>query len=144
MKTISLRFADNFAPKSGTIQAHQDIINLYGYVWYGKLGNPVSESYMNDIVLKQSNPRLLLIQSGQSARYWAYVEMYSREIPDLDKIPSYYRNEVEKFKSWFKVTKFGIAEKDVMSKCTVTSSGSKLTYASMHSMNPYFKIDYSE
>lgn len=144
MRTISLRYANNFAPKCGTIQAHQDMIDQYGYVWYGKLGNPVNSSYMSDTVLKQSNPRLLLIQSGQSARYWAYVEAYTRETPDLDKIPSYYRSDVEKFKSWFKITKFEMAEKDVMSKCTVTSSGTKLTFASMHSMNPCFKIDYEE
>lgn len=144
MKTLSLRFANNFAPTCGTIQAHQEIIDKYGYVWYGKLGNPVSESYMNDIVLKQSNPRLLLIQSGQSARYWAYIEMYSSETPDLDKIPSYYRNDVKKFKAWFKITKIEVADKDVMSKCIVTSSGSLLTFASMHSMNPCFKIEYTE
>ena len=144
MKTISLRYTDNFAPKCGTIQAHQEIIDKHGYVWFGKLGNPVSCSYMNDTVLKQSNPRLLLIQSGQSARYWAFVEAYTRDTPDLDKIPSYYRNEVERFKSWFKITKFEIAEKDVVSKCYVTSSGTQLTFASMHSMNPCFKIDYAE
>lgn len=144
MKTLSLRFADNFAPACGTIQAHQEIIDKYGYVWYGKLGNPVSGSYINDIVLKQSNPKLLLIQSGQAARYWAYIEMYSRETPDIEKIPSYYRNEVKRFKAWFKITRFEVAEKDVMSKCTVISSGSLLTFASMHSMNPCFKIDYRE
>lgn len=144
MKTLSLRYADNFAPTCGTIQAHQEIIDKYGYVWYGKLGNPVSSSYMNDTVLNQSNPRLLLIKSGQSERYWAYIEAYARETPELDRIPSYYRSEVVKFKSWFKIIKFEKADKDVMSKCIVTSSGSLLTFASMHSMNPCFKIDYSE
>ena len=27
MKTIALRFADNYAPKEGTIKLHQEIIN---------------------------------------------------------------------------------------------------------------------
>lgn len=33
MKTISLRFADNYAPKEGTIKLHQNIIDkmvMYG------------------------------------------------------------------------------------------------------------------
>ena len=34
------------------------------------------------------------------------------------------------------------AEKDVLSKCFVLSSGDCLSNASKHSMNPYFKIEY--
>lgn len=36
MKTIALRFADNIAPKEGTIAEHEKIIDELGYVWYGK------------------------------------------------------------------------------------------------------------
>ena len=32
MKTIALRFADNFAPDGGTIVAHNEMIEKYGYV----------------------------------------------------------------------------------------------------------------
>lgn len=34
MRTIALRFADNYAPAEGTIKLHEDIINEFGYVWY--------------------------------------------------------------------------------------------------------------
>ena len=37
--TIALRFADTFAPSIGTIQAHQEMIDKNGHVWYGKLGS---------------------------------------------------------------------------------------------------------
>ena len=43
MKTIALRFADNIAPKDGTIAEHEKIIERYGFVWYGKFGARVSE-----------------------------------------------------------------------------------------------------
>ena len=43
MKTIALRFADNYAPAEGTIKLHEDVINEYGYVWYGKFGNSLSQ-----------------------------------------------------------------------------------------------------
>ena len=32
MKTIAMRFGEHFAPECGTIVAHQDIIDKFGYV----------------------------------------------------------------------------------------------------------------
>jgi len=32
MNTIALRFADDFAPDMGTIAAHSELIEEYGYV----------------------------------------------------------------------------------------------------------------
>ena len=37
MRTIALRFSNNFAPEAGTIVEHQEIIAELGFVWYGKL-----------------------------------------------------------------------------------------------------------
>lgn len=34
MKTIALRFSNNFAPDIGTIEAHNEVIKEKGYVWY--------------------------------------------------------------------------------------------------------------
>ena len=34
MNTIALRFAENFAPEEGTIDAHKKLIHEDGYVWY--------------------------------------------------------------------------------------------------------------
>ena len=33
MKTISLRYAENFSPSCGTIKAHQQLIDANGFVW---------------------------------------------------------------------------------------------------------------
>ena len=43
MRTIALRFAENFSPPEGTIKAHEGVISEKGYVWYGKMGNCVSD-----------------------------------------------------------------------------------------------------
>ena len=143
MKTISLRFSDNFAPNEGTIAAHQALINERGYVWYGKMGSPVSITVMKSL-LSQENTRVLLINSGKADRYWAHIADISRNTPDLDGIPYYYRNQTEKFKTWFKITRFESAPKDIMSHCFVASSGTPLSMASRHSMSPYFIINYNE
>lgn len=68
MKTIALRFAENFAPEGGTIKAHQELIDKYGYVWHGKLGTKAADSKQKEI-MKASEPRILLIHSGKFDRY---------------------------------------------------------------------------
>lgn len=141
-RTIALRFADNFAPEPGTILIHSNLIKENGYVWYGKLGNPISQRVIEDL-LSQKSPRILLIHSGRADRYWAKVEYIQREQPCLDEIPFYYRAQAKKFRTWFKLTNIEAAEPDVMLKCKVASSGDMLSNVSKHSLSPYFIIDYS-
>jgi hypothetical protein len=139
MKTIALRFSNKFAPDCGTIEAHNELIQKNGYVWYGKLGNRIAASVFDEI-LGNDEPRILLIHSGAANRYWAYVDKIQHDIPERDDIPEYYRDDADKFRTWFRVIKFEDAPRDIMSKCTMTSSGQELGIASKHSMSPYFKI----
>jgi len=143
MKTISLRFSENFAPECGTIAAHQQLIDLLGYVWYGKLGTPISAKVAEEI-MQNEDPMILLIHSGKQDRYWAHIKAASRVVPPLNEIPEYYRNMSEKFKCWFKVTALEKASREVLSQCYVDSSGNSLSAVSMHSMSPYFIINYEE
>lgn len=140
METIALRFSENFAPSEGTILAHNKIIETNGYVWYGKLGNKISKD-IKDKMLKQKSPKILLIQSGGLNRYWATISDIAFDTPaDIENIPSYYRDKADDFKTWFKVTTFEHAPKNVMSNCIVASSKKSLSEASKYSMSPYFKI----
>lgn len=143
MKTVALRFSDNFAPDCGTISAHEQVISKHGHVWYGKLGNKVSDKMLK-VIMDAEIPRILLIRSGKAERYWAYVCKAQNALPDLKGIPSYYRDNHEKFQTWFCVTRFEKAPKNVMSKCVVSSSGALLGHASRHSMSPYFIIETKE
>ena len=143
MKTIALRFGEHFAPECGTIAAHQEVIDQYGFVWYGKMGVPISEQIKKEI-LSNDKPKLLLIRSGKIERYWAFVAEIQRIMPDKRMIPEYYRNDVDKFKSWFKITCFEKAPKDVLLHCKVSSSGRPLSEVSKHSMSPYFKIECND
>lgn len=142
MITIALRFADNFAPDCGTISAHDQMISQYGYVWYGKMGGAVSKSTAQ-LVMNNPEPKILLIHSGRQDRYWAYVDDIVWATPPLDMIPEYYRDNNERFKTWFRVRALEPAEKKVMSNCTVVSSGALLTEASKRSLSPFFVIRYS-
>ena len=140
MKTIALRFSNSFAPECGTIQSHQALIEEKGYVWYGKLGTKVSTG-IADTILKNDNPRILLIHSGATQRYWAFIDKIEYSIPLLQEIPEYYRDRAAEFKTWFRVRSFILAPKDILSHCIVASSGVSLSQASRHSMSPYFIIE---
>lgn len=141
MKTIALRFADNYAPKEGTIRLHQEIINTNGYVWYGKFGNTLSQKNI-DLLMSQPDRRILLIKSGFPERYWAYFEEIKKEKPqDVENIPEYYRENTDKIRCWFKIKKIDKAENNVMSKFIISSSKMPLSEASKHSLNPYFIIE---
>ena len=129
MRTIALRFSNNFAPDIGTICAHNQLIDELGYVWYGKLGSKISAKVSTDII-KNETPKILLIHSGQLARYWAYIDKTQNEVPERERIPEYYR--------------FEEAPKDILSHCFVASSHALLSNASRHSMSPYFIIDVEE
>lgn len=139
MKSIALRFSDSFAPPDGTIKAHEEILAQYGQVWYGKLGSTLASSTIAD-VLENDEPRILLIHSGRSERYWAFVSAIQKNTPPLELIPQYYRENAENFHCWFLITRFELAEKDVMSKCEVPSSKNSLSMVSRYSMSPYFRI----
>lgn len=143
MKTIALRFSENFSPDIGTIAAHQELLDDLGYVWYGKLGTPISSKVANEL-LSSIDPMILLINSGKQDRYWAHIVEVSRTVPPTNEIPEYYRDIREKFKCWFKVIAFEEAPKGIMGQCYVASSNSPLSEASKHSMSPYFIINYEE
>lgn len=140
MKTIALRFADNFAPECGTIAAHNSIIEKYGSVWYGKLGIAVSQKVI-DMILQNDEPKILLIHSGKIDRYWAFVEKIQYAIPEKNKIPDYYRDSADNFKTWFKIVKIEDAPNNVLSICKVSSSKRPLSEVSKSSMSPYFIIE---
>ena len=142
MIAVALRFAETFAPETGTINAHQEIIAQYGFVWYGKLGLPISEKNQQ-ILLQNDDPKILLVHSGKSDRYWAHFDKMQRDMPE-EGIPPYYGEMINKMKTWFRVTKIEAADKSVMSKCFVKSSGVSLTEVSKHSISPYFIINYQE
>lgn len=143
MKTIALRFGEHFSPDCGTIAAHQQLIDRLGYVWYGEMGNPVAARVVKELK-EQGDTKILLINSGKPERYWAHVSEIIKETPPIEGIPEYYRDLTEKFKTWFKITEFESAPRDIMSKCIVASSRNALSKVSQHSMSPYFIIEYKE
>ena len=143
MKSIALRFSENFSPECGTIDAHNQVIEKLGYVWYGKMGSKISQP-VAEALLAYENPKILLIRSGKIERYWAYIDKISFDTPDIRGIPSYYRDKAKDFGCWFRVKRFERAPRDVLGRCYVQSSKKPLAEASKYSMSPYFIIETND
>ena len=120
LRTIALRFSNNFAPDEGTIKAHESVISEIGYVWYGKLGSRISSRVKNDILTSEKH-MILLIHNGATGRYWAYIDTIKDETPPPEEIPSYYRNRAKDFSTWFRVLRFEEAPRVILSHCFVVS-----------------------
>ena len=108
------------------------------------------ESYTNreldaiNSLLKNEKPRILLIDSGKTQRYWAVVSDVKKEIPQDGIYPDYYKKDIDNFTIWFKVTEIQPAPSDILSRCTVASSGAILSFASKRSMSSFFMINAEE
>ncbi|MCT7670659.1 MAG: hypothetical protein N4R77_03090, partial [Lactobacillus iners] len=139
----ALRFSDVFAPSEGTIQAHQNMIDKQGFVWYGELGAAVSSKVAN-LIMENENPRILLIHGGKTGRYWEYIKKIQYDIPSKSEIPEYYLDNAGIFKTWFRVVKIEEAPKNVLGNCVVASSQRPLSEVSKSSMSPYFIINVEE
>ncbi len=143
MKTIALRFADNFAPEEGTIISHSRLMEKNGCVWYGKLGAAVSQKVIDEI-MKNDSPKILLIHSGKVGRYWLFIDKIQHSVPDKKLVPEYYREFADNFNTWFRIVKIENAPSNVLSICKVASSGRPLSEVSKSSMSPYFIIEVEE
>lgn len=112
--TIILRFRDLVTENNGTIERHRNIIQQYGYVWWGwwKKGNEVTpqQEFSGLSTLAKTNPiEIFLVDSGQGVVYKSVCEnidlRYNQKMPSPEKerTPEYYRDQ--EYYAWFKFTK---------------------------------------
>ncbi len=141
MITLALRYTDRFAPDCGTIQAHNKLLEQYGFVWFGKIGSRLSDKSCS-LVLDNPNPKILLIHGGKTDKYWAYIDKITTEKPDLMFIPEYYHNRIDIIKTWIRIKAFETADDEIMSRCFVVSSGTTLPVASSRFISSFFIIRY--
>lgn len=113
-KTLHLviRFSDALFNVGDVVAKHNDIVNAYGKVWFGKLGSPLSYDRVNLInnqMERKVNTLLYLIKGTRkkSTVYQANIFEVTRDFPKKENklIPKYYvEKEILKFINvWIKV-----------------------------------------
>ncbi|HKR05796.1 MAG TPA: metallophosphoesterase [Bacteroidia bacterium] len=111
MENYLLRFRDTI--NLDTILEHQNIINTYGYTWWGwwkKISEPEKGDLFNDIKKNLSNSRFFLFDRS-SNRFFAILVSeisFSKNekilSPEKEKTPHYYNNQ--SCSLWLKLTHF--------------------------------------
>ena len=143
MKTVVLKFSDSFAPKEGTIEEHNKIIDKYGFVWYGKKGNVINSLLTDEINNYDIQDRkIILVKSVTHECYIAEIEKIENYVkPENKYIPEYYWDWKNNINCWIKIKCFKKVDKSILQKATVCSSQRTLSEAFYHSMTPIFIVD---
>ena len=134
---LLLRFGEHLAPPEGTIAAHQGVIEKVGYVWYGKLGQPLLRARVEAIVrsaINSSPGALILASSDKKSRrfYEASVAEVVWVAPGEREhrcIPAYMLGRIDGASAWFKITRLREMGTPDVSALVVASSGQRIREA---------------
>ncbi len=94
---LLIRFSDVLLKEKDTIEAHNQVVEQTGCVWFGKMGSPVSQQKI-DLLNQQGQtgiPTFVYLVKGnrrKSVAYRANLILATRNFPEDEKalIPPYY------------------------------------------------------
>ncbi len=108
---VLIRYSDNFAPKSGTIKLHADIIEKYKFVFMGKFGKGVSKNKLSELkkqIKAGVSTFVFLLKSVKgNDKYIVHaglIEDICVKVDEICLVPEYYASKTNNIKSWFKIS----------------------------------------
>ena len=149
---IAIRYADKIQDREvQTIQLHQDLIQKNGAVWFGKLGQPLSEKNISTIntQCQLGTPTYLyLIRGRAEGLYKGSVAHMTRELPPPEEealIPQYYKDFGLRsyMKFWIRLSKLERLSKSEFHQLEVPSAHSKLDNLIRGNTAGLFIVKYS-
>lgn len=128
---LLIRFSDNLFGVGDAIARHQEVLQQYGSVWFGKLGTPIGKKAIKTTneQIEQNIPSFLYLVKGNRKRsvfYQARMLACSAEFPQQERnlIPPYYfeKDIVPHMKSWVKIADIRLMEPTEVKRIRVKSS----------------------
>ena len=150
---IVIRFSDNLFSVGDVVAKHNAVVENNGYVWFGKMGSPISQGRMDllNTQIAKNTPTFVYFVKGirnKSTFYRADVLAISREInlSEKEAIPKYYQEkELTQFmKTWLKILEISQIEESAMSTLKTTSSIFRLQDTLVRSSSGYFFVHESK
>lgn len=148
---ILLRFNDHL--KYDTIQCHKEVIDANGFVWFGKIGSPVSKVFIlscQDSIQAGEKVNLFLVKSKSSNNMLYKSEILHitnsdlRKSPDNIFIPEYYRHANHNIHCWFKLNKLLRLPSSYLGKLSVASSTMPVLETIGSSMSGILYVEYKD
>ncbi len=111
---LVIRFSDSRFRIEDVVDAHNEIVSNVGYVWFGKMGLPISVTKIDH--LKQQiaikRPTFVYLVKNfrmKSSFYKANILDITRQLPaiEVENFPNYYRQYdlINYIKTWLKISK---------------------------------------
>jgi hypothetical protein len=146
---LLLRFSDRLLENRGTIEEHQKVVEREGTVWFGKMGQPISQNAIDKLnqQVEDKIPTFIYLVKGNRRKPSAYISdliIASKTIPPEEEslIPVYYQElEIIRFiKFWAKVRNIHEIESSDLNKMSVASSVYPLQETLIKSSSGHFYI----
>lgn len=146
---LLLRFSDSLLKEADTIENHKEVIQRAGAVWFGKMGSPISQHYMdilNDQIEKGIPTFVFLVKGNrrESTAYRGTLLFASKLLPTSEShlVPAYYSDlDIPKYVgSWVKLTEIIPFDFSELANMQVASSVLTLGETLVKSSSGHFYI----
>ena len=128
---LLIRYSDNLYKINDVSEEHNNVISLYGSVWFGKVGKTLGLPHIEKIKkqITKSEPSYLLLVQRVGKKYSTYrgrINDLSRSFPKASEnlIPSYYFSKglIDNINLWINISELLLMEGDYLRNFRVISS----------------------
>ncbi len=149
---LVVRFSDSMFSMGDVVALHNDVVHQHSAVWFGKLGQPISQGrvdLLNNQIAKNIPTLLYLIKGNRrkSTAYRAALIRLERDTPkETALIPSYYaeKNLIQYMKVWMKIDQIEPIEMSEMDKLKAINSIFPIAETLTLSSSGYFLVHESK
>jgi hypothetical protein len=148
---LVIRFSDTMFDVGNVVARHNEIIAEHGAVWFGKMGQTLSQSRV-DLLNKQietnTSTFLYLVKGNRkkSTAYRAKLQEVSKEKPgETDLIPTYYAEKdlLQYMKAWAKIGEIEPIDLSEMKALKALNSVFPISETLARSSSGYFLVKES-
>ncbi|WP_026664519.1 hypothetical protein [Butyrivibrio sp. FC2001] len=121
------------------ISKHIEVVNKYGYCWFGKVGTIPSDSFMNEI-LDTDEPTMILC--GKDGTYQCVIDCFVKDKPKSGCPPYYKEYLFDKGvypSEYYRIISIKEIDKAELGKYVCENSRNNLLNSVNRSMSPFFR-----
>jgi hypothetical protein len=150
---LVIRFSDNLFSVGDVIEKHNQVVSKFDYVWFGKLGQPISQNRIDllNAQIAKSVPTYAYLVKGnrrKSTFYRAKLFGASKELNKEERkcIPAYYAEAklLKYINCWLKVSEIKPIETSEISHLKTINSVFPLAETLVRSSSGYFFVHESK
>jgi len=149
---LVIRFSDSMFNVGDVVSKHNEIVDVHGLVWFGKLGGTLALSRIELLnkQISQGIPTFIYLVKGnrrKSTPYKANIYVISRDLPKKEKafIPPYYTKKklLKYMNAWIKIGHIEQVEMSSMKKLKTINSILPIEETLVRSSSGYFLVHES-